>query len=229
MATAHARTTQSHHIRPDRSTFHVVNFEQSDGSVKAKFTNQGYSDNSCWARGQAWGILGFAQTFFWTKDASFLESASGLADYFLEHLPEDGVPFFDFLAPDLASGETPRDTSAALIAVYGMLLIHEAKATSGESSPYLRGALHILRSVFAMSLAPEAKFVSRKDGELSVDMGEGEETILRNATINNFEFAPRKWADHGLVYADYYFLLVGNKLAEMGEVVLAPERHSRED
>lgn len=229
IAIAHARTTQAHHIRPDRSTFHVVNFEQSDGSVKAKFTNQGYSDSSCWARGQAWGILGFVQTFFWTKDASFLETATELVDYFLEHLPEDGVPFFDFLAPDLTPGKTPRDTSAALIAVYGMLLVHEAKAKSRESSPYLKGALHILRSVLAMSLAPEAKFVSREDGELAVDMGAGEETILRNATINNFEFAPRRWADHGLVYADYYFLLVGNKLAQMGEVASANERPASED
>ena len=48
-----------------------------------------------------------------------------------------------------------------------------------------------------------------------IEMGIGD-TILNGATINNFEFAPRRWADHGLVYADYYFLLVGNKLLEMG-------------
>ena len=47
-------------------------------------------------------------------------------------------------------------------------------------------------------------------------MGTGAETILPGATINNHEFAPRKWANHGLVYADYYFLLVGNKLLDMG-------------
>jgi len=45
--------------------------------------------------------------------------------------------------------------------------------------------------------------------------GAGEETIVRRAAINNYEFAPRLWKDHGLVYADY-FLLCGNKICEMG-------------
>lgn len=47
-------------------------------------------------------------------------------------------------------------------------------------------------------------------------MGKGAETILEGSTVNNYEFAPRQWADHGLVYADYYFLLVGNLLLDMG-------------
>jgi hypothetical protein len=33
-----------------------------------------------------------------------------------------------------------------------------------------------------------------------VDLGPGDwETILQHATINNYEYAPRRWADHGLV------------------------------
>jgi hypothetical protein len=48
-----------------------------------------------------------------------------------------------------------------------------------------------------------------------VDLG-GHDTILLHATINNYEFAPRRWADRGLVYADYYFILFGNKLLELG-------------
>ena len=44
------------------------------------------------------------------------------------------------------------------------------------------------------------------------------DTILDGATINNYEYAPRRWANHGLVYADYFFLVVGNLLLEMGLV-----------
>jgi hypothetical protein len=44
------------------------------------------------------------------------------------------------------------------------------------------------------------------------------ETILDAATVCNYEFASRRWADHGLVYADYYFLLLGNLLLELGLV-----------
>ena len=50
---------------------------------------------------------------------------------------------------------------------------------------------------------------------MNVDSGEGD-MVLKGATINVYEHAPRRWAKHGLVYADYYILLVGNKLLEMG-------------
>ena len=60
VAMMHAKTTAKHHIREDSSTFHVVNFDQASGAVKARMTNQGYSDTSCWSRGQAWAITGFA-------------------------------------------------------------------------------------------------------------------------------------------------------------------------
>ena len=149
------------------------------------------------------------------------------ADYFITHLPSSGVPPWDFSAP--ATADLPTDTSAAMIACYGMTLLHEALTALGEPSHYLKWALHILESVCATQMSPAAKFkksnidvpsaehgISNESGDLEVDMGAGAETILVGATINNFEFAPRRWANHGLVYADYYFLLIGNKLLEMG-------------
>jgi hypothetical protein len=67
----------------------------------------------------------------------------------------------------------PRDTSAALIAVYGMLLIHAALAgqestesASGDkrhdipTAKYLDTALSILNAVVKMPLSPEARFIS---------------------------------------------------------------------
>jgi hypothetical protein len=230
IAETHARSTQEHLLRPDSSTFHVVNFDQATGIVKAKFTNQGYSDSSSWSRGQAWAITGFAQTYGWTGDIDFLDTARRCADYFLKRLEESrsGVPPWDFDAPH-EDGKRLTDTSAAMIACYGLLLLHRSLNSLGQQSPYLNAALHILSSVCATQLSAPAKFVTSKvevesaehgksfeDGKLVVQMGGGEETILRGATINNYEFAPRRWADHGLVYADYYFLMVGNLLLEMG-------------
>lgn len=227
IAIAHAKTTQLHHLRDDASTFHVVNFDPSTGAVKAKITNQGYSDSSCWSRGQAWAITGFAQTYSWTHDTSFLDTACKCADYFLGHLPSSSIPPWDFSAP--VTTDIPTDTSAAMIACYGLLLLHEALTGMNRPSPYLKGALTILTSVCSTQLSPHACFItpiievpsveqgsSSEPGPLEVDMGKGLETILEGATINNYEFAPRRWADHGLVYADYYFLLVGNKLLDMG-------------
>jgi hypothetical protein len=227
IAIAHAKTTQAQHIRPDSSTYHVVNFDQETGTVKAKLTNQGYSDDSCWSRGQAWAITGFAQTYSWTHDPSFLATARSCADYFLSHLSPSGIPPWDFSAP--VTPNLPTDTSAGVIACYGMLLLHTSLTALGQPSLYLTGALHILTAISTTHLFPPARFrstpivvpsvehgTSHESGALEVDMGEGAETILGGATINNYEFAPRRWADHGLVYADYYFLLVGNLLLDMG-------------
>ncbi|KAF9886870.1 hypothetical protein FE257_010993 [Aspergillus nanangensis] len=257
LATAHARTTQKHHLRPNHSTYHVVNFDPHTGVPKEKLTNQGYSDESCWARGQAWGILGFAQCFQWTQDGSFLETARQLADYFIECLPEDQVPYWDFDAP--VTPEAPRDTSAAMIAACGMLLIYKALKMRGlekESTHYLQAAVRIVDGCVGAFLNPptfrfeavqsEGGLATYEDGlpsdyqekrepgllvvhdgvkacdAASVHISNGEtpaaETILTGATINNYEFAPRRWANHGLVYADYYFLLFGNMLLELGIV-----------
>lgn len=210
IATTHALTTLDSHIRADNSTCHVVNFEQADGTVKQRMTNQGYADESCWSRGQAWGITGFAQCYHWTGDSRFLDASQRLADYFLDKLPADYVPFWDFDAPKPG----PRDTSAAMVAAYGMLLLFEKLPSQ---SKYLDAALRIVSGVVDTSLSPDAKiFTTSTDVEV-VDLG-GHDTILLHATINNYKFAPRKWANHGLVYADYYFLLFGNKLLELNLV-----------
>ncbi|KAF3401953.1 Unsaturated chondroitin disaccharide hydrolase [Penicillium rolfsii] len=237
IARAHAKTTQKHHIRKDNTTFHVVNFDAKTGDVKAKFTNQGYSDDSCWARGQAWGILGFMQTFGWTRDRSFLETAKKLADYFLAHLPDDGVPYWDFTAPILAT--SPRDTSAAMIAACGLLLLHKVLKGTSDGDYYLREAFHLVDATVTMFLNPptirlqttpcNSKVPVYPEGCLDEKHGDGfdkltigdhftskmRDTILHGATINNYEFAPRRWSNHGLVYADYYYILFGNILLEL--------------
>lgn len=247
IAATHARTTQASHIRKDYSTTHLVVFDPKTASpsVKSRLTNQGYADNSTWARGQAWAIAGFAQTYHWTRDDSFLETAQQCADYFLNHLPANRIPPWDFLAPnDASSPEQPPDTSAALIAVYGMLLIHEAHMQNGtEDSKYFAAALDILSAVCSLHMSPATRFTTQTtevativEGDASLgatsdrvmdlvqvitEVRQGQsvaETIVGGATINNYEFAPRRWANHGLVYADYYFLLVGNKLLELDVV-----------
>ena len=60
IATRQAEKSLKAHVRPDGTTYHVVDFHQ-DGTVKAKMTHQGYEDESTWSRGQAWAIYGYAQ------------------------------------------------------------------------------------------------------------------------------------------------------------------------
>jgi hypothetical protein len=57
IASSHALKSSRSHIRADGSTCHVVNFDPVSGEVKERFANQGYKNESCWSRGQAWGIV----------------------------------------------------------------------------------------------------------------------------------------------------------------------------
>ncbi|RPA95500.1 Six-hairpin glycosidase [Choiromyces venosus 120613-1] len=84
----------NNHFREDGSTWHVLQYSQTTGLVTAKYTNQGYSDSSTWARGQAWTIYGFVSAYRWTKKPEFLATAIKAEDLFLPKLPADGVPYW---------------------------------------------------------------------------------------------------------------------------------------
>ena len=132
IATTHATTVRRSILRDDFSTYHLVNFDpQKSGQVKARMTNQGYEDESTWSRGQAWAIMGFAETYEWTKDVIFLDTAIACANMFLSRLAlakhhHPFVPAWDFDAPQSNPLEPLRDSSAGVIAANGMLLIHQA-------------------------------------------------------------------------------------------------------
>lgn len=213
IATTHAESTAKHHFRTDKpdeewSTYHVVNYEAVNGIPKAKFTNQGYEDESTWSRGQAWAIMGFAETYHWTKARKFLEVAIGAGEYFLDHLPEDGVPPWDFQAPD----SHVKDTSAAMVAAVGLLLIYQAT----EEEKYLVLALKLVLDTVEIAFLGDGTWdkASSQAGDSSVSTQY--DTILAHATTNNNPDTFKKLVDHGLVYGDYYFLVFGNKLLEMG-------------
>ncbi len=134
IAIRHADNTMKNHIRPDKSTYHLVNYDLKTGKVTDRDTWQGYSRNSTWARGQAWGIYGFSMCYRETGEQRYLQTAIDLADFFLNHknLPKDKIPLWDFNAgeegyvPDWdisnANGNLhSRDASAAAIVASALL------------------------------------------------------------------------------------------------------------
>jgi len=234
VATMHAHKVRDHIVRDDFSTYHLVNFDPKTGLVKKKMTNQGYSDSSTWSRGQAWAILGFTQMYIWTKDYVFLDTAMGCAKYFLKRLDETKhdfpyVPLWDFDAPPV-EGELPlRDTSAGIIAANGLLILHQILSTQKPSKDFqqisfLTAALTIARQTISLSLSTSKALFSRHISEgreiiQVVDSGkERFDGILRNATANKNRDSLMPYWDHGVVYADYYFLVFGNNLLKMGLV-----------
>lgn len=110
-----------------------------------------------------------------------------------------------------------------MIAANGLVLLHQALAQNNTPSTYLDAAVRIARETIDLSLASDTAnlAVEATNGTIHVvaDEGEGEsrwDSILKNATANNNEFAIMRYGDVGLVYADYYFLELGNKLLRMG-------------
>ncbi|MFB0516499.1 MAG: glycoside hydrolase family 88 protein [Candidatus Neomarinimicrobiota bacterium] len=134
IAYRHAFTTMQESVRPDGSSYHVVEFNLDTGAVERKRTHQGYSDESTWARGQAWGIYGFANAYRRTGDERFLNVAQKMADYMIERLPDDFVPYWDL---DLSGEDVLRDASAGAVAASGLMLLAEVTHSKEDYEGYV--------------------------------------------------------------------------------------------
>lgn len=201
-AVSHAETTIKNHFRPDNSSYHVVDYNKSTGEVIGKSTHQGYSDESDWARGQAWGLYGFTMCYKETGNPEFLSQAEKIADYYIAHqnLPEDKVPYWDFLAPGIPS--EPRDASAAAIAASALLDLSEY-AESGAS--YLDFAEQTLNT-----LASPAYF-SFDNTEQNFLLMQSTGNKPGNSEINT-----------SINYADYYFLEALGRYARVSSKAIVP-------
>ncbi|MDR0687636.1 MAG: glycoside hydrolase family 88 protein [Prevotellaceae bacterium] len=206
IAVTHANTTIKNHLRPDYSTYHVVSYNPQTGEVESKTTAQGWSDNSTWSRGQAWGIYGFTMMYRETSDKKYLEVAKKMADFFLNHpnLPADKIPYWDFNAQqDGYVAEWPDRASALPVPPDKLPIAHYRDASAGaivasalfelyghtQSEAYLTSAIAMLRSLassdYRAALGSNANFI------LKHCVG----SIPHGVEI-----------DVPLVYADYYFL-----------------------
>ncbi len=118
IALAHTKTSMANLVRPDHSTYHIYFFDPETGAPVRGSTQQGYRDGSAWARGQAWGVYGMALSYRYTRNEECIRLFRDVTDYFIDHLPEDLVPYWDL---EFTSGSEPRDSSAGAIAACGML------------------------------------------------------------------------------------------------------------
>jgi hypothetical protein len=166
----------------------VVNYDPQTGAVKQKRTAQGFSNESAWARGQAWGLYGFTLIYRETGDRIYLDQAEKIAGFILRHpnLPADKIPYWDFNAPRIP-GEY-RDASAAAIIASALLELCQY-TDPASSSIYLAAAESILRTLST----PEYRADVGTNGGFILKHGVGH---LPNGTE----------VDVPLSYADYYFI-----------------------
>jgi len=184
IARRHARVTMENQIRPDYTHWHVVAYDTETGEAVQRVTRQGYSDDSLWARGQAWGIYAYAMVFRETREKDFLKTAIRMADVFLKRLPEDLVPYWDFDAPDIP--DAPKDASAAAIAASGLLELSELVEDRKVSRNYYKMAGKIMDSLWKNYAAPQ------------------DSPAVLGHSVGNY---PRgKEVDVPIIYGDYYFI-----------------------
>ena len=143
IAFRHAEVTMAHQFRPDWSTYHVMVFDDKTGEYLFGRTHQGWKDESMWARGQAWAIYGFTMAYRFTKDERFLSTAEHAVKAYVDRLPEDYVPYWDFDAGEQMEDQ-PKDASAAAIVASALI---ELSTYAEDGSYYLDLSRKILDSL----------------------------------------------------------------------------------
>ncbi len=181
-----ARSIMQYALRPDGSSYHVVKWDENFRIYGD--THQGYSAESCWTRGQAWALYGFANLYRYTEKKEYLETALKLAEYFYEHLNKDKLPAWDVIFRDCE--EMPVDASAASIAASGMLLMADLLGQRGESGQrerWIRRGKELLEAETELCLYQELDRYG----------------IIRQVTV---DYPRGSGIGESAMYGDYYFM-----------------------
>ena len=184
IAVSHADVTMKNHFRPDYTSYHVVVYDRETGEKIKGVTHQGYADNSMWARGQGWAIYGYTMVYRETGDKKYLDQAQKTAKVYLDHLPIDLIPYWDFDAPNIPN--EPRDASAAALVASALLELSTFTKDSNLSKNYVEKAESMLEEL--------SKNYQSKDANSA---------FLLHSTGHKPSGSE---IDYSINYADYYYL-----------------------
>ena len=142
-------------------------------------------------RDRAWGIYGSALAYKFLRDDEYADIFCKVTDYFLEHLPKDMVPYWDF---DFCDGsEEPRDSSAAAIAACGMLEM--SKYLPEEKAAYYTGMAR--RLLYALVMECAVTDPAQSNGLLFHG------TYAKSSPYNT---CPNNGVDECVIWGDYFYM-----------------------
>lgn len=189
VARRHLDTAISLVLRRDDSTFHTYFFDPETGRPTHGVTAQGNRDGSAWSRGQAWGVYGTALAWRYTHEERTREVFSRCLDFFLDHLPGDIIPYWDF---DFSNPSTePRDSSALAIVICGML-------EASRSMPGMEGLEDVARRLMKVLV-----------DKCAVMPGGSCNGLLAHATYarkSQWNTCRNRGVDECNIWGDYYYL-----------------------
>ena len=212
VALTHSRTTCDTIVRADGSTAHEGIFDLNTGEFLRQSTHQGLRPDSAWARGLAWSLYGYSKMYGLTGLDEFRDVSQRNAAYWLSHLPEDNVPYWDFCA-DL-SAPLPwgpqKDSSAGAIAASGLLDLAQQSSDQSElAARYHNTALAMLDAL----VAPEY---------LARDVP-GWEGILRHGVYHT---AKNLGVDESVMWGEFFLVEALMKVVQQEPGGAQPPTHS---
>jgi unsaturated chondroitin disaccharide hydrolase len=174
------------HLRPDGATYELLDIDLDTGDVVDFRSEFAHAPEGCWARGQAWAIMGLTKLGAILGEPRLLRAAQRAADYFIDQLPRDNVPFWDLSLP--STDDEPRDSSAAAIAASGLLDLAMCAPDVAARDRYHEAAEAILRALIDECLAEGVP---------------GQSGILLNGTYCRRR---REGVDESNIHGDHYFV-----------------------
>ncbi|ALS02514.1 glucuronyl hydrolase [Enterococcus silesiacus] len=148
----HYHTLMKTVIRKNATTFHTYYFDPETGKPSHGATHQGNSDESIWARGQSWAVLGIPLNEHYLHSEPFPENYSDIVSVFLENLPGDLVPYWDFDFDDQHPSD--KDSSSLAIAACGLLEAQKLNAYP-NAEDIAKGMLYQLGEYYSAKESPE--------------------------------------------------------------------------
>ncbi|CAG2110229.1 unnamed protein product [Medioppia subpectinata] len=187
MAVSHTNVTIREHLRADYSHYQVVMFNETSGHVMKKYTVDGYADHSCWSQAQGWLVSGLTTAYRYTRAEYILRAAEGVAKYFIDKSPADGIPYWDYDVPhDSNHTYIPRDSSAAATAASGLIELYEFT----KNDKYLIGFKRIMESLNGDRYRADAK----------------PEYKIPALFLNGTTSFKKSIYDTAMIFGDYYYV-----------------------
>lgn len=151
----HVNQTRRFMVRGDGSTTHEGIFDLNTGEFLRQTTQQGWRDDSSWARGLTWALYGFGTCYSYTNNPDFLDAAERTADFYIRRTGNLFIAPNDWEEPNPI---LPYESSAAAIAAGGFLQLSQLTKSDEKAKIYADYAFGILDEL-------TRNFVSKIDDE----------------------------------------------------------------